>query len=163
MPLPGFLGKIFSGGASTLIDSVKGVISQFKLSPEEKLKADIEIEKIANDHTEKMATLAQAEVDSYLKDTQNARDSNVAIQNSDKASWLSKNVLYILALGVTLGFFGLLGYMLKYDVPAENKDILNIMLGSLGTAWISIVGYFFGSSAGSKVAGDSLRKIAETK
>jgi len=35
------------------------------------------------------------------------------------------------------------------------------MLGSLGTAWISIVGYFFGSSAGSKANADVIRKIVD--
>jgi hypothetical protein len=56
----------------------------------------------------------------------------------------------VLAFGVTLGFFGLLAYMLKWDVPPANKDILNIMLGALGGAWVSIISYYFGSSSGSK-------------
>ena len=161
MPLPGFLGKIFSGGGGELIDSIKGVVNEFHMSPEDKATAQAALINIANSHTEKMAGLVQAETDSYLKDGQDARNANTLIQESDKPSWLSKNVLYLLAIGITLGFFGLLTYMLKFDVPAANKDILNIMLGSLGTAWISIVGYFFGSSAGSKTAGDSIRKIAE--
>ena len=55
----------------------------------------------------------------------------------------------VLAGGVTLGFFGLLGFMLKHDIPAANKDVLNIMLGSLGGAWVSIIAYYFGSSKGS--------------
>ena len=106
-----------------------------------------------------MASLTQAEVEAYLKDTQSARDANVRIQESDKASWLAKNVSYILALVITVGFFGLLSYMLKFEVPNGNKDVMNILLGSLGTAWITIVGFFFGSSIGSKEANASLKKV----
>ena len=51
-----------------------------------------------------------------------------------------------LAVAVTAGFFGILGYMAIRDVPSGSKDMLNIMLGSLGAAWVSIISYYFGSS-----------------
>ena len=53
-----------------------------------------------------------------------------------------------LAIGVTLGFFGLLTAIMLKAPPTESKDLLNIMLGALGAAWASIVAYYFGSSAG---------------
>jgi len=153
------LGKIFSSGASDLIDSVGKVLDNVITTKAEKEQANLELQKVINEHEEKMATLTQAEVEAYLKDTQSARDANVRIQESDKASWLAKNVSYILSLIITLGFFGLLSYMLKYEVPSANKDVMNILLGSLGTAWITVVGFFFGSSIGSKEANASLKKV----
>ncbi len=65
----------------------------------------------------------------------------------------------ILAYGVTVGFFGLLGYMLKFDIPPTNKDMLNIMLGALGGAWVSIIAYYFGSSAGSAKKDDTINNL----
>jgi hypothetical protein len=56
----------------------------------------------------------------------------------------------LLATGITTGFFGILAYLMVYSPPAESRDVLNIMLGSLGTAWVSVVAYYFGSSAGSQ-------------
>lgn len=153
------LGKIFSSGASDLIDSVGKVLDNVITTKAEKEQANLELQKVINEHEEKMATLTQAEIEAYLKDTQSARDANVRIQESDKASWLAKNVSYILSLIITLGFFGLLSYMLKYEVPSANKDVMNILLGSLGTAWITVVGFFFGSSIGSKEANASLKKV----
>ena len=53
----------------------------------------------------------------------------------------------ILAIGITVGFFGLLGTMMKISPPAGTKDLLNIMIGALGASWASVVSYYFGSSA----------------
>jgi hypothetical protein len=85
--------------------------------------------------------------DIAFKDRDSARQREVQLKD------LTPRVL---AYGVTLGFFGLLGYMLKYDVPPANKDILNIMLGALGGAWVSIIGYYFGSSASSKAKDETI-------
>ncbi len=56
----------------------------------------------------------------------------------------------VLALLVTAGFFGMLAVMAFRDLPITNKDMLNVMLGSLGAAWVAVVSYYFGSSAGSR-------------
>lgn len=55
----------------------------------------------------------------------------------------------LLGIGISIGFFALLFFMMKWDIPPANKDILNIMLGSLGASFTGIVSYYFGSSAGS--------------
>jgi hypothetical protein len=73
-------------------------------------------------------------------DRANARDREVKT-----GDWMPK----VLGLVITVGFFGLLYYLLKFEPPAGSRDILNIMLGSLGSAWIGVVTYYFGSSAGS--------------
>lgn len=155
----GLLDKILSGGIGDVIEKVGNAVDKVVTTKAESETLKIELTKVINEHEEKIITAAQAELDSYLADTQSARENFTKIQESDKSSWLAKNILPLLTVGVTLGFFGLLGYMLKEDVPAANKDILNIMLGSLGTAWISIIGYFFGSSVGAKVNGDTIRKM----
>lgn len=67
----------------------------------------------------------------------------------DREKIIRDKMPMILGIGITLGFFGLLFYMMKYEIPAPNRDVLNIMLGSLGSAWIGVTTYYFGSSAGS--------------
>ena len=161
MPLPGFLTKVFGGKVAEITDSITGGLDKLFTSKEEKLAAELKIQEALSGHLEKMEALAQSEVDMYLKDTQDARSNFTKIQESTNASWLAKNILPVLAVGVTLGFFGLLGYMLKFQVPKDNERIMDILLGSLGTAWISIIGYFFGSSAGSKANADVIRKIVD--
>lgn len=157
------LGKLFGTGVTELVGSVGKVLDDVITNKEEKAKLNIELQTLIFNHDEKMLELTQNEIESYLKDTQSAREMNSTIQNSDKASWLAKNVLYILALLITGGFFGLLTYMLAHEVPTANKDVLNILLGSLGTAWITIISYFFGSSVGAKTNSEVIRKIAANK
>jgi hypothetical protein len=63
---------------------------------------------------------------------------------------------------VTAGFFGVLGYMLKWKIPAEGHDAMLLMLGALGAAWTSVVSYYFGSSSGSAAKDQTISDIAKS-
>ncbi|MBV8165845.1 MAG: hypothetical protein JO021_03560, partial [Alphaproteobacteria bacterium] len=67
----------------------------------------------------------------------------------------------VLALFISVGFFGMLAAMMLWDVPPQNKDMLNVMLGSLGAAWVAVVSYYFGSSAGSRTKDTAIAALAK--
>ena len=52
----------------------------------------------------------------------------------------------ILMAIVSFGFLGLCVVLAFHQVPPENKDSLEAMLGGLGTAFTLIVGFYFGTS-----------------
>lgn len=62
--------------------------------------------------------------------------------NAEQKDWTPR----VLALGITLGFFLMLGILGFKEIPTGSKDMFNVMVGSLGTAWSGAVGYYFGSS-----------------
>jgi hypothetical protein len=106
----------------------------------------------------KRAELIQAEQQFQLQMKELGYESAeqlAATDAADRASARSREVALkdkipaLLALLVTVGFFGVLWYMLTHTVPDASHDTMLLLLGSLGTAWTSIVAYYFGSSAGS--------------
>ena len=67
----------------------------------------------------------------------------------------------VLAITVTIGFFGILVGMMTETF--KTSDALMLMLGSLGTAWTGIIAFYFGSSAGSQAKDDLLHQSTPTK
>ena len=79
------------------------------------------------------------------------RDSarNMQIHTND---WIPR----VLAILITIGFFGILVWMLIKGMPPTGTEALLMMLGALGTAWTGVVNFYYGSSAGSKAKTDAL-------
>ena len=62
----------------------------------------------------------------------------------------------VLAVGVTLGFFGIVAYILLFGLPQSGGEALLMLIGTLGSAWTGVMAFYFGSSAGSKAKTDAL-------
>lgn len=70
---------------------------------------------------------------------------------------------YILGGLIVTGFFVLLIALVYKTIPLENKDLLNLVVGALIGSFASIVGYFFGSSAGSAKKDDIIAEATIKK
>jgi hypothetical protein len=93
-----------------------------------------------------MAKLGIDEQKIAADDRKSARDREMKLAETGNKD----NTPKILAYATTVGFFVLLFIMaLK---PMDNSNaVLDVMVGSLGAAWLGIIGYYYGSSAGSLV------------
>jgi len=130
------VSKVTGGKVDASPDSISAAIAG--ASPEQLLA----LKQADNELAEKMQQMGFQHLEDLEKiaadDREGARQRQIAIKD---------HVPAMLAFTITVGFFGLLAAMLKVAIPQDAKEIINIMVGSLGTAWISVVSYYFGSSA----------------
>ncbi len=115
----------------------------------------------------KLLELAQqgqfAELEASIKDMASARDREIKIATSEAAPLLNKIVTPILALGTVSLSFVLFAVILFVPVDQASKDIIIYVLGALTSAVTMILGYYFGSSVGSKEKSQQLDEIMEKK
>ena len=120
----GVLNKLFSGGASKLVESVGGVLDNVITTDEEKLEAKRKLKEGILSH--------EAEME------RNITDRWQADMNSD--SWLSKNVrpmtLIFLVVSTVLMIFIDAG-TIQFTVEEKWTDLLQLVL-------ITVIGAYFG-------------------
>lgn len=109
----------------------------------------VELRKAEQDFKVKLKELDINLYEIDAKDRDSARNREITL--GDKTP-------IVLATCITVGFFSLLFMIIFYPVAAGAKDILQIMIGSLGTAWTGVVTYYFGSSHGSSKKNEIISK-----
>ena len=75
-------------------------------------------------------------------DRDSARAREVAITKAGKRDLTPS----LLAFTVTLGFFGVLVAIFFIPIVNGMREIADVLIGALGSAWVTIVSYYFGSS-----------------
>jgi hypothetical protein len=144
----GLISKGMPKVADAVLDKGLDYVEQkmgVKLKPEEDLTdADVkDLQERAMQHQEFMA-------EAQLKEMQSARDRELRLAADPNVHPLIKLVVPILALG-TVGFsFLLFAALIFIDVKPESREILIYVLGAVNSATAMVLGYYFGSSLGSK-------------
>ena len=125
------LSKIFSGGATKLVEGIGGVLDELITSKDEKLEAERRIKELIAKHEVEM----EKEISSRWS----------ADMASD--SWLAKNVrplvLIFLVVSTVLLVFIDAG-VIAFDVKASWVDLLQLVL-------ITVIGAYFGGRSLEKV------------
>ena len=129
--MPNFITKIFSGGATKLVEGIGGVLDELITSKDEKLAAELKVKELIANYEVQM----EKEISSRWE----------ADMNSD--SWLAKNVrpltLVFLVISTVLLIFIDAG-AINFVVEDKWTDLLQLVL-------ITVIGAYFG--------GRSLEKI----
>ena len=162
-----FVGKLIDDYGEKLV--VKGIekltgvdLSKQELTNEDKQKImdsqieimKIDFEKIKEDNRAKEFVTIQNN-----SNTSNARDNNTRIQESSNASNLAKNTPYILDFFIVISTFVLGLLLFLTPIPEQNKDILNILFGTLLGLSVTVVNYHRGSSIGSASKSEIINKL----
>ena len=147
-PLAGMAVSAIAKAIGCEPDEVQSVISSNKLTAEQVASiqlAELELKKQAQAMNLDFAKLG-------AEDKKSARDMQIATK-----SWIPP----VMALGVTGGFFGILAGLMYGQI--QHAPQIDIMLGSLGTAWTGIISFYFGSSAGSQAKTELLHQSEPVK
>ena len=125
------LNKLFSGGASKLVESVGGVLDNVITTKDEKLEAKRKLKELILSH--------EAEME------KNITDRWTADMNSD--SWLSKNVrplVLIFLIVCTMLLIFIDAGAISFTVEEKWTDLLQLVL-------ITVIGAYFGGRSIEKV------------
>lgn len=148
------IGGPLAGGAVSALEGVFGLNTAGSTNDKQNALASV----ISGATPEQLLALKKADQDYALQMSvlgfKNVTDLQaIAMGDRDSArkreETVKDNTPKILAYGITLGFFGILLFIMLGNVPANSRDILNIMLGTLGASFSGVVGYYFGSSSSS--------------
>ena len=135
-PLAGLAVEAVSKVLGIGADETKQLLETGKMTADQIAQvkvAEIELQKQAQQLGLNFEQLA-------VDDRKSARSMQIETKSSMPA---------VLSCGITVGFFGILIAVMRDPAVAANQPLL-IMLGSLGTAWIAVVNYWFGTTNGSQ-------------
>jgi len=104
-----------------------------------------------------------AELEAMTKEMDSARKREIEIATSQFAPIINKIVTPILALGTVSLTFILFLVIIFVEVNTQSKDILIYVLGALTSAMTMVLGYYFGSSQGSKEKSAQLDELLDQK
>ncbi len=154
--MPGIISDLIHGGIKGIGDAAKSVIDSINAPKEEKDKANIALQTELDRHQEVLLNNASDIEKSYLADVEDARGSNVKIQDSANASWMSKNIAYLIDIFVTILWGGLTAYLMMIMLNLVKKDV-NVDYTAVTAVWGAVTGVFTqvlsfhrGSSKGSE-------------
>lgn len=99
------------------------------------------------------------ELDMRLKDVQDARAREIAVNSSSTASWLSKNVAPIIAL-VYVAFSIALYILVLVGNIKTTDNITFLVIGNISGSISMLLGYYFGSSRTSSDKDKTIHSLA---
>lgn len=147
------------------IKAITGIdITEKELTPEDKQKimnSQIEIMKIDFEKLKEDNRAKEFVTIENNKNTASARENNAKIQESSNASNLAKNTPYILDFFIVISTFTLGLLLFLTPIPEQNKDILNILFGTLLGLSVTVVNYHRGSSNGSASKSEIINKLKD--
>lgn len=117
------------------VENITNIISG---APPEQL---IKLKEIDTEFKKFILSLGIKEIELENADRDSARRREMEVKDKMPA---------MLAAALTLGFFGCVGFLMKNGFPEGNKDVLVYMLGSLNTAWLGAMAYYFSTTKSSK-------------
>lgn len=126
------IGQALTGNSNASAEDIEKAI--INATPEQLVK----LKELDNEYKTRLAELSVSSQQIEEQDRDSARKREISLHDYAPS---------LLAILLTFGFFGVIFVIMFIPIQEGVKDIINILLGTLGTAWIACINYYFGSSA----------------
>lgn len=143
-----FITKLFGGGAEKVIGAVGGVLDNLITNKEELAKAKLEAEKEINRHFEAIKADATKQFELEVQDRASARVREADfVKSTGHIDWMmtAVGILVMVCFMVTVWFVA------TQPLPEGSEHLLINAMGILEGMVMAVVGYYYGSSAGSRI------------
>ena len=146
--MPINLKSIFAGGAEKLIGTIGKAIDDIGTSKEEREAAKLALQQEINRHLEAMQASADKELEAQLNNTKDARAREVEFV---KATGQADKMQIAVGVIIMVSFFAALIVIGFKAIPPGNEHIMINAVGILEGLVMSVAGYYYGSSLGSRI------------
>ena len=142
------LGKIFSVGAEKLVGALGDAFDKNFTNKEERMKAEAEMQRIVTEHIREMEKLSNEQFKTEVEDRSSARIRETEfVKATGHIDWMHT----IVGLLVMFSFILMTYLLFTVELPQKSEHITINLVGILEGAVITVVSYYFGSSAGSRL------------
>lgn len=139
--MPGFLSKIFGDKAAGIVTEIGNVADKFITTKQERAEFEAKVQEVIMNHEAKMQEIINAEV-------ANARQRETDfVKSTGHIDWMMTAV-GVLVLLTFIGTLFLIGFK---KLPEGSEHLMINAIGILEGLVLSVVSYYFGSSAGSRI------------
>ena len=151
----GLLDKIFKKGADAVIGTVGEAIDRVFTNDEERLAKQAEIQKIKNEaaaeinrHMEAVMADSTKQLELEIENTKSARTREAEfVKATGHIDWM----MVFVGVIVMLSFIGITILLFTVPLPEKSEHITINLVGILEGSVVSVIGYYYGSSAGSRI------------
>lgn len=139
--------ELIAGGIKGLGETVLSFIREFHMDPKEAAELEQKVRKAMMDYEMQMQQLVMQDRDSARKREMTVKDRTPAI--------VAYAVLFI---------FGVANwYVFTHELPGGNETLISRVLGTIDMAVGLILGYYYGSSAGSASKQNMIERMTTEK
>lgn len=168
MPISDLIKKGVEDAIGSITNGASSIIKDFKADPNKVLDHEEKLAQLAQDAKNKILDVSEKQYEVMLADTADARNLDIKKQESSNASWLSKNVAYLLDIFVALVWGSLTVFLLAKAlklVQAEHVDLTGVygIYTGVTAVFMTIINFHRGSSKSSEDKSKQINDMINNK
>lgn len=162
------IAALLGGAASGLFGKLAGVVDKRVTTKTEREAMKDDLQNLLDEHVEEITKLALEQEKLQAQTAEDARRMAVAIQSGERSGWLSKNVGYLLDLGLLIVWGTCTVYLILRALKLVGESAVDLtsvlaIYSTLTACFMTSLTFHRGSSRGSEAKDAALRSYLEKR